>query len=123
MNSFDPASDVVAPVGAVGYSTVSGWITDADELTDVEALGSEVFAVDDDRLVRGITGAVTVSDLAYVDRRVLALKRELDERHRDVQQAQADADDVRTKLLDAAEALGMAMAQPARRISDELREL
>jgi hypothetical protein len=112
----------VAPVGAVGYSTLSGWITDADELTDVEALGSDVFDVDDDRLVGGVAGAVTVSDLAHVDRRVLTLKRELDERHQDVQQAQADADDVRTKLLDAAEALGTAMAQPARRTSDELRE-
>jgi hypothetical protein len=122
VSSFDPASDVVAPVGAVGYSTLSGWITDADELTDVEALGSDVFVVDDDRLVRGITGAVTVVDLAHVDRRVLALKRELDERHQDVQQAQADTDHIRTKLLDAAEALETAMAQPARRTTDELRE-
>lgn len=122
MSSLDPPSEVVAPVGAVGYSTLSGWITDADELTDVEALGSDVFDVDDDRLVGGVAGAVTVSDLAHVDRRVLTLKRELDERHQDVQQAQADADDVRTKLLDAAEALGTAMAQPARRTSDELRE-
>jgi hypothetical protein len=80
-------SDVPAPVGTVGWSITSGWI----EADNVPMETTELMLVaDDDALVRGVEGPASLAALMHLDRRVLAVRRELDE--------------LRTVLLDIAEA-------------------
>jgi hypothetical protein len=77
-------SDVPAPVGTVGWSITSGWI-EADSALDTEL----VLVVDDDHVVRGVEGPASLAAIMHADRRLLAVRREVDE--------------LRQRLLDIAE--------------------
>lgn len=69
-------SDVPAPVGTVGWSITSGWI----EADDVPMETTElVLVADDDAMVRGVQGPASLAALMHVDRRMLAVRREVDE--------------------------------------------
>jgi hypothetical protein len=80
-------SDVPTPVGCIAWSITSGWI----EADNVPMETTELMLVaDDDATVRGVEGPASLAALMHADRRVLAVRRELDE--------------LRQVLLDVAEA-------------------
>jgi hypothetical protein len=49
---FAPISDVQAPVGALGWSVSTGWITDPDDLMSAQQGRDVVLIADDDAFVR-----------------------------------------------------------------------
>lgn len=83
-------SDVPAPIGVYGWSVSRGWITDPADLMAADIEARDMFyAVPDDQTVRDVVGLADTAALMHLDRRVLALRREVDE--------------LRTVLLDIAE--------------------
>ena len=89
--SFNPdAWDVAAPLGAVAWSVSRGWITSTEEVAAVHREAQFViYAVPDDGVVCDVVGQASLAAIMHVDRRVLALHREVDE--------------LRQRLLDVAE--------------------
>jgi hypothetical protein len=68
-------SDIPAPVGTVGWSVSAGWI----EADNVPMNTELILVADDDHVVRGVEGPASLAALMHLDRRVLAVRREVDE--------------------------------------------
>jgi hypothetical protein len=89
---FDPTHEVEAPVGAVGWSTSRGWLLDEEDAAST-AVDDVVYRPDPSGIVRGLSTTASLAVIALADRRLLSVRREVDElRIRLGQAAEAAAD-------------------------------
>lgn len=65
----DPVN-VVAPVGALGWSASRGFIIDAGELFEANGEGEVVLEVDDDQVVRDVEGDAPLAVSVRQDREI-----------------------------------------------------
>jgi hypothetical protein len=77
MRGNDPVDVIQAPIGSLGWATSTGWITDPVDVLSAEQ-SDTVFHVGVDRRV-SIRGVASLAALALCDKRILTLRREIDE--------------------------------------------